>query len=327
MTSCASKLKVPRLKPAEINLSSYTNVTVVPFKGPHGREIGDTLTQKLFESKRFDALDRSNLDRLLKEQNLSISDVSNPNSSVQLGKVMGSNAFIFGQVYTRKYTLKRSSSKATCRNDGKKYTCRRYKVKGTWSLKVGFKMVDTSTGKIIATKVIEETKSKSKSKREERPEVTWDKERVFSSLQNNLVDRFMMMIAPYTVYSDVKLFDDDDLPWLETGIKFAENGDWKTAIEMFESAVAEAERNPDIEQKLRARAHYNLGVAYGYSGQYNKGIEELKEACKLNPEDVFFDELKKIKQFQVDEERLKEQGVHTSSIDRVVNVTVLTMAS
>ncbi|BCS95142.1 hypothetical protein DSLASN_07740 [Desulfoluna limicola] len=272
-------------------------------------------------------MDRSNLDRLLKEQNLSISDVSNPNSSVQLGKVMGSNAFIFGQVYTRKYTLKRSSSKATCRNDGKKYTCRRYKVKGTWSLKVGFKMVDTSTGKIIATKVIEETKSKSKSKREERPEVTWDKERVFSSLQNNLVDRFMMMIAPYTVYSDVKLFDDDDLPWLETGIKFAENGDWKTAIEMFESAVAEAERNPDIEQKLRARAHYNLGVAYGYSGQYNKGIEELKEACKLNPEDVFFDELKKIKQFQVDEERLKEQGVHTSSIDRVVNVTVLTMAS
>ncbi|GEM_PF-479101 len=327
MTSCASKLKVPRLKPAEINLSSYKNVTVVPFKGPHGKEIGDTLTQKLFESKSFNALDRSNMNRILKEQNLSISDVANPNSSVKLGKVMGSNALIFGHVYKRKYTQKRSSSKATCRNDGKKYTCRRYKVKGEWNLKVGFKMVDTSTGKIIATKVIEESKSKSKSKREERPEITWDKEKVFSSLQDSLLNSFMRMIAPYTVYNDVKFFDDDDLPWLETGIKFAESGDWNTAIEMFETAAAEAERNPDIEQKIRARAHYNLGVAYGYSGQYSKAIDQLKQACKLNPEDVFFSELKKIKQFRIDDERLREQGVNTTFIDRSLNVNVLTMAS
>ncbi|WP_300671568.1 CsgG/HfaB family protein [Desulfoluna sp.] len=327
MTSCATKLKVPRLKPAEINLSSYKNVTVVPFKGSHGREIGDTLTQKLFESDRFDALDRSNLDRILKEQNLSISDISNPNSSIKLGKIVGSSALIFGQVYTRKYTQKRSSEKATCRKNKKKYTCRRYKVKGEWNLKVGFKMIDTSTGKIIATKVINESKTKSKSRREERPEITWDKENVFGSLQNSLVDRFMRIIAPYTVYSDVKLFEDDDLPWLETGIKFAKNGEWNTAIEMFESATAEAERNPDIEQKIRARAHYNLGVAYGYSGQYSKGIEELRQACKLNPEDIFFTELKKIKEFRQDEKRLREQGVNTSCIDRSVKITAFTLAA
>ena len=82
MTSCASKLKVPRLKPAEINLSAYKKAAVIRFKGPHGREISDSLTQKLFESKRFDVLDRSNLARILKEQNLSISDVSNPNTSI-----------------------------------------------------------------------------------------------------------------------------------------------------------------------------------------------------------------------------------------------------
>lgn len=326
MTSCAAKLTVPRLKPAEINLSSYKQVTVFPFKGPHGREISDTLTEHLFESDRFDVLERSNLDRILREQNLSMSDVSDPGSSVKLGKIMGSSALIFGQVYKRKYTQKRSSTKATCREDGKKYTCRRYKVKGQWHLRVGFKMVDTATGKIIATKVVEESKSKSKSKREERPEVTWDKENVFGALQNSLIDRFMRMIAPYTVYIDVKLFDDDDLPWLESGIKFAEGGDWKTAIDMFESAVAEAERNPDIDQELRARAHYNLGVAYGYSGQYDKAVETLKQACKLNPEDVFFVELKKIKQFKLDAERLRAQGVTSSHGDRSVHVTVLAMA-
>ncbi len=309
MTSCASKLKVPRLKPAEINLSSYQKVTVVPFKGPHGREIGDTLTQQLFESKRFEALDRSHMDHILKEQNLSISDVSSPDTSIRLGKIMGSRALIFGQVYKRRYTQKRSSEKATCRKNKKKYTCRRYRVKGAWYLKVGFKMVDTSTGKIIATKVIEESKSKSKSKREERPEVSWDPEKVFTSLQDRLIGNFMRVIAPYTIYSDVKLFADDDLHWLETGIKFAESGEWHTAIEMFASAVAEAERNPDIDLKIRARAHYNLGVAYGYSGQYSKGIGQLTQACRLNPEDVFFVELKKIKEFQLDDERLKAQGV------------------
>ena len=327
MTSCASKLKVPRLKPAEINLSSYKNVTVVPFKGSHGREIGDTLTQKLFESDAFNALDRTNLNRILKEQDLSISNVANPNSSIKLGKVMGSNALIFGQVYKRKYTQKRSSEKATCRKNKKKYSCRRYRVKGKWALKVGFKMVDTATGRIIATKVIDESKSKSRSRRKERPEVTWDKETVFSSLQENLVNRFMQTIAPYTIYSDVKLFDDDDLPWLETGIKFAKNGDWNTAIEMFQSAAAEAERNPDIKQKIRARAHYDLGVAYGYSGQYTKAIEQLKQACKLNPEDVFFTELKKIKQFRVDAKRLREQGINTTSLDRPTHVNALPMAS
>ncbi|VVS90973.1 CsgG/HfaB family protein [Desulfoluna spongiiphila] len=327
MTSCASKLKVPRLKPAEINLSSYKNVTVFPFKGNHGREVSDTLTQQLFESDRFHVLDRTNMNRILKEQNLSMSDIANPNNSVRLGKVMGSSALIFGQVYKRKYTQKRSSSKATCREDGKKYSCRRYKVKGNWHLKVGFKMVDTSTGEIIATKVIDETKSKSKSRREERPEVTWDKEKVFSSLQDKLIGKFMRMIAPYTVYNSVKLYDDDDLPWLETGIKFAKTGDWETAIEMFETAVAEAERNPDIDEKLRARAHYDLGVAYGYSGHYTKALEQLKRACTLSPDDVFFKELEKIKQFMLDDRLLKEQGVTSSRRCNTAHLTVVTMAS
>jgi len=292
----ASALKVTRMKPAEINLSSYKKIALADIKGSHADAFANKLNQALFDSKRFEVLDRSNIQQIMKEQNMAISDAFNPGNSVKIGQLLGSAALIFGDITRRDYKENRKSEKRKCYRDKQEYSCTYYTVEGKWDMEVGLKMVDTSTGKILATKNLTATTEKDAGSYEGRPEKKWDEENVFGGLNNYIVQNFMKMIAPYSVLVELKLFTNSKLPELEKGVQFATYGEWDSAIEQFKTACSNADNNPEIKPNLRARAYYNLGVAYGYSGQYDEGLKELKNATSIQPEEVFYSEIKKIKQ-------------------------------
>lgn len=305
-----TKIAVPRMKPAEINISTYKTVAVGEISGPGGAELNNVLTQALFESNRFEVVDRQHLNKILQEQGLSTSGFADPEYAAKLGKLMGSTALLFGQVTRRDYKQETTSSQATCYSNNREYACTNYETTGTWAYNVSMKIVDTSTGRIIATKAFAGTDEDSAQDTDRVPTTTWDRDTVFDGLQRNVVADFMKVIAPYSVQVGVTLFTDGDLPELESGVKYAQQGDWRSSIEQFKAACARADASSEMAPKLKARCHYNLGVAYGYSGlDYALADEEIKRAIGIAPEDSFYQEAAKIRGFMTDTERLKQQGV------------------
>ena len=272
-------IRVQRMKPAEVNLAPYKTIAVAGIGGPGGDAFADVLTQKLFDSGRFQVVDSQS-----------------------------SQATITGQVTRRDYTENTTQSQATCYSGKQQYACTNYQTTGRWAFNVGLKVIDTATGQIVATKALTVGDQKTVEATDALPATNWDPETVFEGLQQIQVARFMQVIAPYPVSTDVKLFTTGDLPELERGTSFAKSGDWSDATEQFKSACARADQSADVKPKVRARCHYNLGVAYGYSGQYDEADAELKRATALNSEDVFLQEASRIRGFKIDDERLRQQG-------------------
>ncbi|MDH5527469.1 MAG: hypothetical protein OEY97_09205 [Nitrospirota bacterium] len=310
-------LKVTRMKPAEINISGFEQIAVSDMRGPSGGLVADRISQALFNSGRFQVLDRENLNAILQEQQLSMSDYTDPAQAVQVGRMLGSAALVFGSVNRYDYEERSSKTDAMCEvkinGVDKMVPCIRYQRMGAWDVEVALRVVDTATGRVIAMRTFDEKASRSVAQKDEPPVRNWNPDDVFDQVVDTVVGRFMRMIAPYHETVQVALFADKALPGLEHGITLARAGNWQAAIDVFTDTVRQAERMPGLKPQTLARAHYDLAVAYGYSGRYEDAMAELDVAIRILPDRVFMQEQAKIAQFRRDDERLAEQtGLQSS---------------
>jgi curli biogenesis system outer membrane secretion channel CsgG len=63
-----------------------------------GKGISDMLVEKLVNGGQYSVIERSALDKILKEQNFSNSDRADPNSAAKIGAVLGVDAIIIGSI-------------------------------------------------------------------------------------------------------------------------------------------------------------------------------------------------------------------------------------
>src|SRR5438105_11909274 len=95
-------VRVPVMKPAEINMAPYQSVAVGAMTGQGDRPLTDALEEALVNSQRFTVVDRQHMDKVMRELQLSSTDLADPNSAAKLGKVVTAGAMIFGDV-SREY--------------------------------------------------------------------------------------------------------------------------------------------------------------------------------------------------------------------------------
>ena len=107
------------------------------------------------------------------------------------------------------------------------------------------------------------------------------------------------MIASYTVYVKMSFLSDGDIPDLQMGVNMAKVGNWDNAISYFQRAVKE---NPGSW-----KAHYDLGMAYECTGDYEIAIERLTTAYSLNPKNSIQTEIAYCRQRIEEQRRLMEQ--------------------
>ena len=303
-------LQVPVLRPAEINMAKYKQVAVAEVGGNAGRAVADKLNEGLVESGRFTVVDRQNLDRILKEQELNASDMADASNAAKLGKVMGTSALIFGTA-EKNYKEDITKDSGTCTKvDGKtttKYKCTTYTRVGKATLKGTLKVVDVETGQILKTKTLPCEKSVSTSKTDGDPDKI-DPDPYFEACTGGIVATFMKAIAPYTETVNANFVKDGDLPSMEQGINQAKLGDWANAVETFKAAVDSGAKNPKISQSTLAKAWWNLGLAYEYSGQFDEGLKAIKKAYELVPDDDYLHEVKSVEKRKAEQKKLEEQG-------------------
>jgi len=126
------------------------NITVLPFSGWQSsstreiREYQNILTDKIvtriIKSHRFNVIDRSHLDQIIKEQKLQLSGTIDEATMVQMGRIIGIEKFITGS-FTRNSTEYHKAEYY----EGKKTTDAYY----TSEINATIKMLDVETGMYI----------------------------------------------------------------------------------------------------------------------------------------------------------------------------------
>jgi len=309
LVSCAGAPVVTfqTIKPPEINIGNVSKIAVAEFEGPDGSgELAAyKLTEYLVQTNRFTVLEREKIDKILQEQGLSMTGVIDQNSAVEIGKLLGVDALIFGNVTaykcedeegTRKVKKKVGTGKykrVKRKNifTGKEYWAEEeimktvlvdehYKIrKGVVS--VNFKVVDVKTGKLLAVKSL--TVNKEYKSVEGRGNIP-AREEVLNTLLSQVMEKFAGMIAPIKITVTRKLEKGSE--YVNKGVDFAVNGLWDMAIKSWKEGLKVEPSNPSI--------YYNLGVAYEKMGDFISAGEMYKKAVELNPKKLYMEALKRV---------------------------------
>jgi len=305
MYGCGTtRLMVPVTRPAEVNLSKFKTIAIGDITGNGGQDLAEDLTARLFQSGRFEVLDRQHLERILKEHNLSFSGLVDETYAAGLGELFGTSALVFGRVAKYEYKEDLTDEKyETTDKKGKVTKHTEYTRTGKINMDVSLQITDLTTGKIIAVKKISKSNGERKTNIDDQPEKI-DKDKWLRWGYQAVAGEFMKMIAPYQEKVEVKLLTDGDMPELESGINLAKIGQWDTAIGFFEQAIKNNEMNPKVKID---KAWFDLGVAYEYTYQFDKAEEAVMKAYTINADKDYAEELKSIKRLQSEQEKLNEQ--------------------
>lgn len=297
LAGCAtvSTMKVPVTKPAEINLVGIKTIAIGEIAGRNSQDFSDELTTRLFQSGRYEVLDRQHFSRILEEHKLTFSGLVDESSAAEIGKLLGSAALVFGRISNHAYNEEQTYKDMV---DQKGKSSRMYKRNGIANVTITLQITDLRTGKIIAIRNFSE--------KSEKEEIEFDKEadkidseKLLRDTRSKILDKFMKDIAPYTVTAKVTFLPDKKVPQLDQGIAMAKIGNWNKAIEYFKSATEAAPTN--------SKAFYNLGVAYEYSYNFPQAIFALEKAYELEQKNEYIKELSRCRQMQADREKLQLQ--------------------
>lgn len=292
--ACAPTIKVPIMKPAEINFKGKQRMAIGDFGGNTGRLVSDILTSKIFENGYFQVVDRQNTGLLLSEQELARMGVMDEKKAVNLGKLTGADALVYGNAFSDYYVdIEKDEWK------DKKAIHINYKKKALAKLSANFRVVDMTTGKIMAVKMI------SKEARDETSETDHyppdpDRHELISKAAGLAVDEFIKTVAPYKEFVTVEFASNDsDIPEIEAGINYCKMGKWNEAIDQFKLAT---KKNPNDFSSW-----FNLGIAYEYNYMFREAEDAILQANRIRPDDKCIREISNIRQMAIERKMLEAQ--------------------
>ena len=225
MVSIASRsqdLECFVLSPPEIILQKVTKISILDFTGEKGKQLSELMVSELFSENRgiktlggglfqstregktfqkggrtniYTVVERSQLESVLAEQNLSNTGIVDDAQAASIGQVLGIDAVILGSV---SYSYKDEPSQNPMVDlTGKTYT--QYCTKRTVTAEARMKILDVTTGKIIGTKDKRSSTSESKcdDKRSGLTPVSAMADQCMKDLAFQLVNYF----TPYFTYS------------------------------------------------------------------------------------------------------------------------------
>jgi len=280
-SGCATRIRVTRLRPAEVNLKGVRQIAVLKIEGRDGDKLESQITQGLFDSKRFDLVERNKLDQIMHELNMS-TNADFSDGGAQLGKLLPATVLISGRVLDARYHENVEESRGTCsRTVGEgqnsrreEYACTTYTRRGSVQYHADLRVLDTNTGRILATRSLKDKASKTTSATNKSPE-SIDGNAMLDECRADVVAQFLRMVAPWTVSEVVELTTDDDLPELKAGNEYIKRNDYQKSIEFYGRAVARA----------TASAGPFIGQAGGPTGERTGQLPLLNGFDRVPPRD------------------------------------------
>lgn len=323
--ACSStKVPVQVMKPARVDLKGIHRVAVMKFDGPQqaGKLVVSMLNSKLLNSHYFDVLEREKLQDIMREYQLSMAGVVNPDQAKQIGQLLGVDGIITGEipaysvedesgkervkesVWTGKYE-KDSKGNFVYTKDifGKKhkkkiyreqFVTHYYKIRrGT--VTVTFRVIDVASGAILTAKTY--TKNYTSPKVRDGHGSLKSRDSILMDLTNSIVNEFVMDIAPHNVTLRRTILGGPGP--IDAGKKMAQNNLWPEATKLWEQSVKMFPDKPE--------AFYDLGLAYEVQGRLDDAEKLYQKAVQLKPKKLYMRALSEIRKAKQERLKLEEQ--------------------
>lgn len=304
------RVQVPVMRPAEINLRGKSELVIGELQGPSNEKMTMLLKNAISDSGRFKLVNRTHLDQILAELALSQSDLADTDNQKKLGKLMSGSIMLVGTIERSDYEENVDVRDETCtKRENKKevkYPCVRHTRTGNAQVAVGFDVIDIETAENLKAKRLTCTRSSTTQEYDNDPPRI-DGEQLLESCHAQVVAEFMKAIAPWQDYVSAPFQKDSDVPMLELGISYAQRGEWKDAIQKFREGVEFAGSQPGLAAETVAKAHWDLGLAYEYTFQFDEAEAEVKKAYDMSGNDDYLSELNNIKRLREERRKLLEQ--------------------
>jgi curli biogenesis system outer membrane secretion channel CsgG len=297
-------VRVPVMRPAEINMAPYSSVAVGEMRGRGDpRALSDGLEEALVTSGKFQVVDRQHLAETMRELQLSSTDLADPTKAAKLGQLVPAGALIYGDIDER-YN-ERTDETPYKTKEGKQHVVRT--LTGEAAVRATFKVVDVSSGRLLIARTYEDKRQETSRIEDARP-APIDREELTQRARRTVLERFLKAIVPYREYVFARFEKDSDIPQLEGGIGWAEQGNWDKAKEAFNNALADAGKNPKVGAKQLGKAYWDLGLAHEYSGDYDNAAKMVQKAYDVGQDKDYLRELEGIDRLRSEAKRLAEQS-------------------
>jgi tetratricopeptide (TPR) repeat protein len=247
-------------------------------RGVKGTDVMEEFTVKLQSMGGIEILDRQYLQNILEEHKLSSSGLVDESTAKQLGKFIGSGVLLLGRVQTDTYgsTVYNLGTTLFSTNN-----CNSYQREGTYKLAVNIKLLDVEKATVIFAKTIPAEYTARGGKYEcnaNVPELNQDElyAECLKVLGQELVNTFTdhKQSVRFEFETDSKFNDQ-----LKKAITNFNIGDVEGAYEIMKGI---AER-VDLKDKVKARAHYNLGLVQMHTNELSEAVKNLQLAYQLQP--------------------------------------------
>ncbi len=240
--------------------------------GPCADEIVSGLVEDLIQ-RGIDVLDREHLNSILQEHNLVMSGMVDESTAIELGRILGATTLIFVNV-------QRCVDDQTRRHEDKKTkdgTRRKYFAVTETHLKGSVRVVDLETARIFSAKTLEESGRAEESSYEGLPEFP-SKYAIHDLVIHQGIFEINKLLFPWTEVLNMPVFNDKACGLKDT-YRLMKVGDFSGAEEMARANLGRC----NSKDKIKARAHYNLGVALMAQGSYNEAQNLFNQSFRLQP--------------------------------------------
>lgn len=318
-------VNVKVLKPASIHMPGVKEVAIADFQGQNrsGSQIA-TLTQALImQTQHFDVMERDKLRQVLDEQNLGMAGIVDASTAAEVGRLLGVDALIFGEVTTyevepdkeittmvkerrgtgKYHWVEEKDKKGKVKKVKKEIMEEVYVPKKHWVRKgtvaINFRVVDVGTGRLLAAHSDSRSYDSANEKRSffGKPKGLKPEGEILSDLSKTICHRFTRMIAPY--YTDEKRTIEPGKGSIGVGVKYAKAGLWPEAMETWKEAVREMPKEP--------AAMYNLGLALEVQGDLDRAEKAYQAAVRMKQKKLYLEAIARVRKAREDAEKLKEQ--------------------
>lgn len=328
LASCAPpSIKTTSLVPGRFHeAATLKTIAVLPFEGTNGdkfsAEIEAILASiNIYDKQYFSLVDRSKINKMISEMQLSQSALVDPNTAVKIGKLVGAKGIYTGVITAEKsidsnFREERSRCVQTVTKKDRKgreynecvkhenYTVPCTKRDATFSFTP--KLIEVETGRVVYANTLTGSAGSSACSDSQKPlsshfELIEDAKQIAK-------ERFRKDIAPYYVTMEIKLMDSTDgisskesKKKFKQGLDFAENKRLDRACELWNEAVIDSQSSPSIL--------YNLGICSEISGELEQALDYYKRADRIlnKPDDRITEAIERCSRALQRQKRLREQ--------------------
>jgi curli biogenesis system outer membrane secretion channel CsgG len=345
LNQCGTSTRVKVLKPAELDVGAVKKVAVLDFdfigswdfadekkktsdvekiakillkdmfkdskKPPNpkqaypGTTVSDRLVAKLVNNQYYTVVERKELSKVLEEQALSLSGVIDANQAAEVGRLLGAEGLVMG---SGTYNVQDRGQWETYTE--KKVEKNRYRIFRQVDVKFTYKIVNITTGSIIASKTNSASTGRSKNskysstgKDEQEAMMNippWQP--IVDDMVDNILNQTLWQVAPHYV-TESRAIEEGDSDQMEVAVEYAMRNLWEDAREVWEMVL----QDPSAEKEDRVGATYNLGLYYEISGNLDQAEDNFDKAFKMSGDSKYLDSRARIQQRRKELERLQQQ--------------------